>query len=354
MGITKPLSQLSPGQRLGPYTIQRLIGRGRQSEVYQAARTGAQVDVALKVFLPGVIRGPSQAACFLEEAARIATLVHPNIARIYDCGCDAEKDLCYLATDRLAGPTLRDVLAAHRGGYGRDELWQLFEPIAQALAAAHEHHTVHGSIRPDHILLDQGSRPVLIDFDIPCLAQGAPASRAALPQVVTYWAPEQAAQLAPSPAADIYALGILLYELAVGDVPFKGNTWDALVRQHLYDPPEPPSQRRPDLDPRLERAILLALRKNPAERFISVREMLAVMSSASADDYATLTLDKRLASEVRRRSGPGARRAARSETPAPEPSASPAAERSGQDRPAWIAIGLGLALAVALLAIALL
>ncbi|NLE50419.1 MAG: serine/threonine protein kinase [Chloroflexi bacterium] len=354
MGVTKPLSQLNPGQRLGPYTIERLIGRGRLSEVYRAARTGAPEPVALKVFLPGVIRGPAHAARFLNDIARIAQLTHPNITRILDFGTDPTKDLSYIAMECFEGTTLRDEIAAHPSGYPRDELWRRFEPVANAVTHAHDNQQVHGSIRPDHIVIASGSRPVLTDFSLVSLTgQGLP-GRDAPPSAVAYWAPEQAAQLAPGPAADIYALGVLLYEMAVGDVPFKGRTRDALVTQHLYEAPTPPSQRRAGLDPRVERAILIALHKNPAERFVSVREMLAVMSSAGSDDYATLNLDKQLAREVRRRSAPPpAVRVPRAEPPTPEPESAPAALPPSPNRRAWgwvlVALLLAVALVIALL-----
>lgn len=350
MGVTKPLSQLNPGQRLGAYTVDRLVGRGRHSEVYRAMRAGSPDPVALKVFLPGVIRGPAHTARVLDEVTALARLAHPNIARILDSGCDSSRDLCYIALEHFEGETLRDDITAHSNGYPRDELWRIFQPIADALALAHERGRVHGAVRPDHIFLPDRKRPVLTDFGLTSLSEAAP-DRAAPLGVVAYWAPEQAAQIQPTAAADIYALGILLYELAVGDVPFKGRTRDALVAQHLYEAPVPPSQRRAGLDPRIERAVLIALHKNPAERFVSAREMLAIMSSTSADDYATLKMDKRLAREVRRRSGESAIRVPRPEPPVPEPlsAASPSAPLPRR----WLWIGVGIVLAAALLTLAL-
>src|SRR5690606_23315704 len=147
---------------------------------------------------------------------------------------------------------------------------------------------------------------------------------------------------------DIYALGILLYELAVGDVPFKARTRDALVAQHLYEAPVPPSQRRAGLDPRIERAILVALHKNPAQRFVSVREMLAMMTATGDDDYATLKMDKRLVREVRRLSGENAIRVPRPEPPVPEPL--PAAQQSAPAPRPWVWIALGIVIAAASLA----
>lgn len=347
MGVTKPLSQLNPGQRLGSYTVERLIGRGRLAEVYRASRTGALEDVALKVFLPGVIRGPAHAARFLEDVSRVASLTHPNIIRIVDFGCDSAKDLCYLAMECYEGATLRDAIAAHPSGHAREDVWTLFAPVAEALAYAHENGHVHGSVRPDHILFGADGRPVLIDFTLPCLADDGQTGRNAPPSAVAYWAPEQAAQLTPGPASDVYALGVLLYELAVGDVPFKGRSRDALVAQHLYEEPVPASQRRAGLDPRIERAIAIALRKNPAERFPSVREMLAIMNSADADDYATLNLDRRLAREARRRSAENAVRVPRAESAAPDPDRAPPVTASGR-RWGWVLVVIALAAALAL------
>ena len=353
MSVTKPLSQLEPGQRLGAYTVERLIGRGRHTEVYRAVRTGSDRAVALKVFLADSVPGGSdRAARFLGEVAALAKLAHPNIARIVDYGADPARGLCYLVHEHFEGTTLRDDITGHPNGYSRDELWRLFEPVADALAYAHERGHVHGSIRPDHIFLAPNRRPMLIDFGVASFSAERKPARAASLGAVAYWAPEQAAQMQPAAATDIYALGILLYELAVGDVPFKARTRDALVAQHLYEAPVPPSQRRAGLDPRIERAILVALHKNPAQRFVSVREMLAMMTATGDDDYATLKMDKRLVREVRRLSGENAIRVPRPEPPVPEPL--PAAQQSAPAPRPWVWIALGIVIAAASLALALL
>lgn len=352
MSVTKPLSQLEPGQRLGAYTVERLIGRGRHSEVYRAVTAGSDRAVALKVFLASSIpSGSDRAARFLGEVAALAKLSHPNIARIVDYGADPARGLCYLVQEYFEGATLRDDITAHPNGYPRDELWRLFEPVADALAYAHERGHVHGNIRPDHIFLTPNRRPMLTDFSLASLAGDEETGRAAPLGAVAYWAPEKAAQIQPTVATDIYALGVLLYELAVGDVPFKARTRDALVAQHLYETPVPPGQRRAGLDPRIERAILVALSKNPAQRFNSVRDMLAMMSATSDDDYATLKMDKRFAREVRRHSGANAIRVPRPEPPVPEPL--PATQPSAPAQHQWAWIALGIVIAAALLALAL-
>lgn len=350
MSITKPLSQLSPGQRVGPYTIQHLIGRGRQAEVYRASRTGSRSDVAVKVFLPGVIRGPSHATCFLEEAARLASLVHPHIARVYDFGAEHERELYFIAMEFLPGGTLRDSIAAHPSGYPRDDVLRLFTPIVDAVAAAHDQGIVHANLRPEQILLGADGRPVLTDFATSCLDPATPPAQPFRLSAIAYWAPEQAAQLQPTPAVDVYALGVLLHELAVGDVPFKGSTRDEIVAQHLYEAPVPPSQRKAGLDPRIERVIQIALQKNPKDRFVSVREMVALLNSASGDDYATLNLDKRLTRDVRRRSEENAFRKTRA---APTPQDDTLPPKPASKKP-WLIIGTGIGLGLAALALLLL
>ena len=310
MSVTKPLSQLEPGQRLGAYTVERLIGRGRHSEVYRAVQAGSDRAVALKVFLASSIpSGSDRAARFLGEVAALAKLAHPNIARIVDYGADPARGLCYLVQEHFSA-TLRDDITAHPNGYPRDEMWRLFEPVADALAYAHEPGTCTATSAGSH--LPHAEPPPHADRFRPRKPRWCRGnrSRRAL-GAVAYWAPEKAAQIQPTVATDIYALGVLLYELAVGDVPFKARTRDALVAQHLYETPVPPGQRRAGLDPRIERAILVALNKNPAQRFNSVRDMLAMMSATSDDDYATLKMDKRFAREVRRHSGANAIRVPR-------------------------------------------
>jgi serine/threonine-protein kinase len=285
MSETKPPAPLAPGMKVGPYTLRGLLGRGRDTEVYLATSPELKRDVALKIYRPAPDR--LTAAEFKSELGTIAALKHPNLMRVYDFG--VEGDWHYVAMELVQGTNLRDKLSAHPRGLGRDETLLIFSQIASAVATAHDQNVTHGNIKPDNVLLDKSQRPVLTDFNIPCLRECGDAFRASTP---AYLAPEQFADGKTMPQSDIYALGILLYEMLTGDVPFKGSYEETAVL-HQSAPPKPPSRIAVGLDPRIEQAILKALNKGPSERFGSAREMLAALEKKEAvDQYRTVSLNR--------------------------------------------------------------
>jgi serine/threonine protein kinase len=279
-------SQLVPGAKLGQYTLGALLGRGRDTEVFRVFSHELKRDAALKVYHPALEQLSS--AQFKSEIGTIAALKHPNIMRLYDFGVEGE--WYYIVMELIEGTGLRDVLSAHPTGLGRDKTLLIFSQIASAVACAHDQHVVHGNIKPDNVLMDHSQRPVLTDFNIPCLRERGDAFRFSTP---AYLAPEQAAEGTALPQSDIYALGILLYEMVTGDVPFKGSAYSEIASQHLSAAPKPPGQIVIGLDPRIESAILKALSKNPPERYESARDMLGAMESQeSAEQFQTVSLTR--------------------------------------------------------------
>ena len=279
-------SQQMPGAKLGSYTLGALLGRGRTTEVYRASSPDLKHDVALKIHYADTDR-PSSTA-FKNEVRTIAALKHPNIMRLYDYGTEGRR--YYIVMELIDGTGLRDLLSAHPTGLERADTLRIFSQLASAVACAHDQSVVHGNIKPDNVLLDHGLRPVLTDFNIACLHESGDAFRANTP---AYIAPEQATGDPPIPQSDIYALGILLYEMVTGDVPFKSTNYDELIAHHQITPPKPPGQMVVGLDPRIEEAVLKALSKDPAERYASAREMLsAVENQESADQYQTVSLTR--------------------------------------------------------------
>ncbi len=276
--------QLASGSTFGAHTIGALLGRGRDTEVYRAYSNTIRRDVALKIYHPCAITSDE----FKHEIATIAALKHPNIMRIYDYG--AEGPLYYIVMEMIEGTGLRDLLTLHPTGLERGETLRIFSQIASAVASAHDQHVVHGNLKPDNVLLDRSQRPVLTDFNIPCLRESGDAFRSNTP---AYLAPEQASGGRVQPATDIYLLGILLYEMVTGDVPFRIGTYEEIVAQQRDALPRPPSQITVELDPRTERAILRALSKNPADRYPSARDMLSAMESeAESSQYETLSITR--------------------------------------------------------------
>lgn len=288
MSQNKPQSPIVSGDRFGGYTVQSLIGRGRKSEVHRAFSPDVKREVAIKIYRTDLPQTPERAARFRQEAQAVSALKHPNIMRLYDSGYEAGK--YYLVMELVEGTHLRDIISTHPLGLERDETLRIFGQLASAIASAHDQNVVHGNIKPDNVLVDKSRRPVLTDFNIPCLWEPPDSNSAS---AATYLAPEQAAEPKATPQSDIYALGILLYEMITGDIPFKGDTFESVMAQHQNAAPPSPSLTHVNVDPRVEQTIMKALSKNPAERFGSAREMISSLQSKEAlKQFETVTLTR--------------------------------------------------------------
>ncbi|MBN1681574.1 MAG: serine/threonine protein kinase [Anaerolineae bacterium] len=301
MSEHKPLSHLVPGQKLGQFTIKSLIGRGTDGEVYRAFNPGLGRDIAIKVYYPGEPKTADFIRQYREEVQPIADLKHPNIIRVYDFNIGS--NVCYLAMELIEGVGLRDLISMHHTGLNRDDTIRVFSQIASGIAYAHDQGVVHGNIKPDNVLIDTSKRPVVTDFNVPCLAAfGSSTSRELPSSAAVYMAPEQFAGEHPCPPCDIYLLGILLYEMVTGDVPFKGDTFESIAAQHSKASPKSPSHINIDLDPRIERVILKALEKTPDDRYPTARDMLTDLERREVvNEYDTVTFDRQTAELIRKR-----------------------------------------------------
>ena len=287
MSETKPPSRLSPGSQLGKYTIKRLLGRGRTAEVYRALDPDLARDVAIKVFHPTPDQVATIADDFRTEVRGFAALKHPNLVRIYGVGVAG--NTFFVVMELIEGTVLRDKISEHPRGLGRDTTVRIFSQVASAVAVAHDRGIVHGNIKPDNVLIDKKERPVLTDFNVTCLHDPSDINSEWSPD---YLSPAQVRKNAPCTACDIYALGVLLYEMITGDVPFKGN-YQSVLKQHLEASPVPPSKHRVDVDPRIEQVILKAMSKNADERQTSAREMVAGLEDQGGmAQYDTISLDR--------------------------------------------------------------
>ena len=276
MPDTESHSYLKPGTTLGKYEIRGLLGRGGMAEVYRAHNPDLNQDVAIKVLHPGFSDGEA-AKRFRQEAQAVAALSHPNIIRVFDF--DAS-DLYFMVMELINGPSLRQLIAHPPGGLSREEALRIFKPLAQAVGYAHQHGIIHRDIKPGNVLMADGSRPVLTDFG---LARVMGTDRLSMTGQTsgtpTYMSPEQVAGLAVGPESDIYALGVLLYELLSGDVPFKGDSFVSIALQHMNNPPPPLSEQLIGHDVRIAYVIDKALAKLPEDRFPTTAAMLAALES---------------------------------------------------------------------------
>ena len=255
-----------PGSRLGPYTLAEELGSGGFAWVYAATRDDGK-SFAIKILRPRYASDPAFESRFRQEAAFAAGLNHPNIVHIEDVG--ATEGTAWFAMDRY--PDSLSARLLRENTLDEHSAVRIALGVTEALAFAHERNIVHRDIKPDNILLAEDGRPVLTDFGIARAVSGYVAATGFMMTIGTpaYISPEQAQGRGVDGRSDLYALGITLYRMVTGDVPFKSRDWFELARMHVEDRPEPPRNRRPDLSKRLERIILRLLGKHPDDRYPS-------------------------------------------------------------------------------------
>jgi serine/threonine protein kinase len=281
--FNSPLSYLSPGQKLGKYVIKALIGRGGAAEVYQASDPDLNRDVAIKLMHPNSLDAAHAISQLRHEAQAVAALNHPNIIRVYEF--HAEHGIFFMVMELIGGPTLYTLIRKYPHGMPLPIVLNIFAQILNAVEYAHARGLIHRDIKPSNVLLADGFRPVLTDFG---LAQVGGSTRLTVQGMASgtplYLAPELLKSDTIQSTSDIYALGVMLYEMVTGEQPFKGDSYVQIVRQHQEVEPPPPSQIIPDLPSNIEKVILRAMQKNPALRFQTARQMLTELTLKSSDE----------------------------------------------------------------------
>jgi len=267
------------GTTLGNYQIIQEIGRGGMAVVYRAFQPSLRRYVAIKVLPEYLQVDPEFVARFQREARAAAQLSHPNVVTIYDVGEQA--GVHYIAMEYLEGGSLLDRLA--RGPLRSGEALQIVEQVGSALDFAHSHGLIHRDIKPANILFSADNRPKVTDFGIARAGDTSRLTRAGtMLGTPEYMSPEQAEGRPVDYRADLYALGVILYEMLTGRVPFHADTPHAIVYALIHQPPPPPRQLRPDLPPAVEAVLLKALAKQPNDRFQRGADMATALRGAAA------------------------------------------------------------------------
>src|ERR1700757_2693829 len=208
---------------------------------------------------------------FRREAKNAAALNHPNIVSIYDRG-EAEETY-YIAMEFLDGRTLKELIIS-RGAAPVNVAIEYARQILSALRFAHRHGIVHRDIKPHNVLVDGEGRVKVTDFGIARAGAASQMTEAgSIVGTAQYLSPEQAKGTAVDQRSDIYSLGIVLYELLTGNVPFTGDTPVEIAMKHISATPEPPSRRRPDVPRDLDLVVMRALAKDPEDRYQTAEEM---------------------------------------------------------------------------------
>lgn len=318
------------GENVGPYRITEPLGQGGMASVFKAYHPALDRYVAIKVLHPAFLQDPSFLARFEREAKLVAKLDHPNIVPIYDFA--EHEGQPYLVMKFIQGETLKARLG--RGEIGPPERLRIIEAVGKGLGYAHKHGILHRDIKPSNILLADDGNIYLADFGLARIAQAGESTLSSdmLMGTPQYISPEQArGERKLDEGTDIYSLGVVIYEMFVGRVPFNADTPFSIIHDHIYTPLPLPRDVNPTVSEPVERMLLKSLAKERTDRFGSVAELVQGL-------HAALGLGPGSASSVSVRPDM-APTVAETSKPAPD---IPASARPGR-RWVWIVGGLGVA-----------
>ena len=268
----------------GRYAIEGILGEGGMGTVYRARHTTLGRALALKVLRTDLAEETELAARFLQEAQATAAIKHPNIVSITDFGRLPDQRP-YFVMELLSGRTLAALLKAG-GALPARQATRIAMSIAAGLEAAHAARVVHRDLKPENVFLidDEGKELRIVDFGAALVMGGSRLTKQGIVfGTPHYMSPEQAGGKPVDHRADVYALGIILYEMLTGRVPFEGDTYMGVLTQHMFVAPPPPSQIVPDLGGKLgaiEAVVLRALEKDPNDRYASMQDFEAALDHA--------------------------------------------------------------------------
>jgi serine/threonine protein kinase len=272
------------GTRLGQYDIVSTLGQGGMATVYRARQASMQRDVAIKVISGQLSSNPDFMTRFEHEARLIAHLQHAHILPVYDFG--REGHTLFLAMRLVDGGSLDQRLRS--GPLSVPETVRIFSQIASALNYAHQEGVIHRDLKPNNILLDKSGSPYLTDFGIAKVLQSSMALTATGTVMGTpsYMSPEQWRGAALDGRTDIYALGVMLYEMLTGQLPFTGETPYVLMYKHFDELPPFPGTVNPSLPQAIDDVIHKAMAKNQEDRYASADAMVAALVQAVGGNAA--------------------------------------------------------------------
>jgi len=254
----------------GRFRIIRKLGAGGMAEVYLAEDEELGRKVALKVLNERHARDEQFVERFKREARNAAGLNHPNIVRVYDRG--QAEGTYFISMEYLDGPTLKELLV-RKGPTPPLTAIKFAREILSALAEAHKHEIVHRDIKPHNVIVSSGWNVKVADFGIARAGASQMTEAGSIVGTAQYLSPEQARGKPVDQRSDLYSLGIVLYEMLTGKVPFTGDAAVEIAMKHLDTIPEPPSSLRPEISHELDAVVMRALAKDPDDRYSSAEEM---------------------------------------------------------------------------------
>ncbi len=274
------------GESVGPYRITERLGTGGMATVWKAYHPALDRYVALKVLHPSFKEDPNFTARFQREAKIVAKLIHPHIVPIYDFS--EHEGMSYLVMRFIHGHTLKALLK--EGPLSLDRILRIIKPAGDALAYAHQEGVLHRDVKPSNFIITPDADVFLTDFGLARMAQSTEStmSRDMLMGTPQYISPEQARGEELDPRTDIYSLGVVLFEMLTGKVPYDADTPYAVIHDHIFSPLPLPSQFKPGILEPVERTVLKALSKDRNDRFDSVPEMISALEEAALAEGAEI------------------------------------------------------------------
>ncbi len=270
------------GQTIGRYRIIEQVGHGGMADVYKAYQPSLDRHVAIKVIHPFLADDADFLSRFEREAKVVATLRHPNIVQVYDF--DAEGGLYYMVMEFIDGGTLKTLLEtmqARGASVSLDDAVRIILSVGSALKYAHSRGMVHRDVKPANVMITSDGHVILTDFGIAKIVSATKLTASgAMVGTPAYMSPEQGRGEPGDERSDLYSLGVMLYQMVTGRLPYDADTPVALVLKHINEPLPLPTALRPDLSPEIEHVIVKALAKNPADRYQTVNAMTTDLKTA--------------------------------------------------------------------------
>ncbi len=264
----------------GRYELEKLVGSGGMSNVFRAHDRLLERTVALKILHEQYTRDEDYVERFRREARAVAQLSHPNIVTVIDRGEQDGRQ--FIVFEYVEGQNLKDL--CNQGPLPVRDALLLSLQVARALSFAHDRGLVHRDVKPQNVLLNEDGQAKVTDFGIArSLDVHGVTQTGTVLGTSDYIAPEQARGQKVDPKTDIYSLGVVLYELLTGEVPFAGDNFVAVAMRHVNEPVPSVLDRRPDVPVRLDLAIQRAMAKDPADRFDSMNEFVAELEACLAE-----------------------------------------------------------------------
>jgi beta-lactam-binding protein with PASTA domain/tRNA A-37 threonylcarbamoyl transferase component Bud32 len=263
----------------GRYRIVERIGSGGMADVYRAEDTHLGRDVAIKVLHRRFAQDQEFVERFRREASAAAALQHPNVVNVFDRG---EHDgTYYIAMEHLAGRTLKEIVRAE-GALPQGPAIDLGVQILHAAGFAHKRGVIHRDFKSHNVIVDGEGNAKVTDFGIARAGASEMTETGSIMGTAQYLSPEQAQGQGVTAASDIYSIGVILYEMLTGRLPFEGDSAVSVALKHLSEAPVPIAQLRPDVDPNLESVVMAALAKDPAHRWQDADELAVALESVRA------------------------------------------------------------------------